>query len=197
MAVCPLITSGQLRVGEPAGRTDYLADFRTTAGTHGRSALAAAERTRYLCGIKSIIVVNKIAGLWQHDRHANGPSTRTHGCRSTACVRCAVDAEITDICRDNTFKQLKIDQLTHEMAVLKRLKIAARSEVFNAVQRQLFEETIDDSDECEYVMARKALCVLKPTTERPHELGMDYFRFRSLGLELSSMFNSRFLEEPI
>jgi transposase len=52
-------------------------------------------------------------------------------------------AEITDIRRDNTFKQLKIDQLTHEMAILKRQKFAARSEAFNAVQRQLFEETID------------------------------------------------------
>ena len=52
-------------------------------------------------------------------------------------------AEISDVRRDNTFKQLKIDQLTHEMAVLKRLKFAARSEQFNAVQRQLFEETID------------------------------------------------------
>jgi transposase len=26
-------------------------------------------------------------------------------------------AEVTDVRRDNTFKQLKIDQLTHEMAI--------------------------------------------------------------------------------
>ncbi len=51
--------------------------------------------------------------------------------------------EITDIRRDNAFKQLRVDQLTHEMAVLKRLKFAARSEQFNSAQRQLFEETID------------------------------------------------------
>jgi transposase len=42
-----------------------------------------------------------------------------------------------------TFKQATIDKLTHEMAVLKRLKFAARSEAYNAEQRSLLEETID------------------------------------------------------
>jgi transposase len=41
------------------------------------------------------------------------------------------------------FKQATIDKLTHEMAVLKRLKFAAKSEAFNAEQRSLLEETID------------------------------------------------------
>jgi transposase len=41
------------------------------------------------------------------------------------------------------FKQACIDKLTHEMAVLKRLKFAARSEAFNAEQKSLLEETID------------------------------------------------------
>ncbi|HSV52487.1 MAG TPA: IS66 family transposase [Burkholderiaceae bacterium] len=40
-------------------------------------------------------------------------------------------------------KQAFIDKLTHEMAVLKRLKFAAQSEAFNAEQRSLLEETID------------------------------------------------------
>jgi transposase len=35
------------------------------------------------------------------------------------------------------------DKLTHEMAVLKRLKFAAKSEAFNAVQKSLLEETLD------------------------------------------------------
>jgi transposase len=35
------------------------------------------------------------------------------------------------------------EKLTHEMAVLKRLKFAAKSEGFNAVQRSLLEETLD------------------------------------------------------
>lgn len=52
-------------------------------------------------------------------------------------------AEVTDVRRDNTIKQLKIDQLTHEMAILKRWKFAARSEHLNAAQRHLFEETIE------------------------------------------------------
>jgi transposase len=42
-----------------------------------------------------------------------------------------------------TFKQATIDKLTHEMAVLKRLKFAARSEAYNAEQKSLLEETID------------------------------------------------------
>ncbi|TMH37335.1 MAG: IS66 family transposase, partial [Betaproteobacteria bacterium] len=41
------------------------------------------------------------------------------------------------------YKQLKIDQLTHEMAVLKRWKFAARSEQLHGGQGSLLEETID------------------------------------------------------
>ena len=51
--------------------------------------------------------------------------------------------EIADTQRDNHLKQLKIDQLTHEMAVLKRMKFAAQSEQLSAQQRSLFEETLD------------------------------------------------------
>ena len=45
--------------------------------------------------------------------------------------------------REITFKQATIDKITHEMAVLKRLKFAARSEAFNAEQKSLLEETTD------------------------------------------------------
>lgn len=41
-------------------------------------------------------------------------------------------------------KQATIDKLTHEMAVLKRLKFAARSETFTGEQRSLLEEAIDE-----------------------------------------------------
>ncbi len=41
------------------------------------------------------------------------------------------------------FKQALIDKLTHENAVLKRLKFAAQSERFTAEQRSLLEETFD------------------------------------------------------
>ncbi len=41
------------------------------------------------------------------------------------------------------FKQALIDKINHEMAVLKRLKFAAKSEHFNAEQKSLLEETIE------------------------------------------------------
>jgi transposase len=40
-------------------------------------------------------------------------------------------------------KQLKIDQLTHEMAILKRWKFDRRSEQMDVVQRSLLDESID------------------------------------------------------
>ena len=40
------------------------------------------------------------------------------------------------------YKELKIEQLTHEMALLKRWKFAARSEQLHGEQRSLFEETL-------------------------------------------------------
>ncbi|WP_425261983.1 IS66 family transposase [Rubrivivax sp. RP6-9] len=45
--------------------------------------------------------------------------------------------------RELAFKKATIDNITHEMAVLKRLKFAARSEHFNAEQKSLLEEAID------------------------------------------------------
>lgn len=45
--------------------------------------------------------------------------------------------------RELAFKQATIDKLTHEMAVLKRLKFAAKSEAFNAEQKSLIEEALD------------------------------------------------------
>jgi transposase len=43
-----------------------------------------------------------------------------------------------------TFKQATIDKLTHENAILKRLKFAAQSERFSAEQRSLLDETLDE-----------------------------------------------------
>jgi transposase len=45
--------------------------------------------------------------------------------------------------REIAFKQATIDKITHEMAVLKRLKFAAKSEHFSAEQKSLLEEAID------------------------------------------------------
>jgi transposase len=51
-------------------------------------------------------------------------------------------AEIERKDREIAFKQATIDKITHEMAVLKRLKFAAQSEAFNAEQKSLLEETV-------------------------------------------------------
>jgi transposase len=53
------------------------------------------------------------------------------------------DAKLSQRDEELKYKQLKIDQLTHEMAVLKRWRFAKRSEQLDAVQRSLLEESID------------------------------------------------------
>lgn len=58
------------------------------------------------------------------------------------------------------FKQAAIDKLTHEMAVLKRLKFAARSEVFRGEQQSLLEEAI----EADLEAVARALEQLSPPT---------------------------------
>ncbi len=57
----------------------------------------------------------------------------------------AKDALIDKREREVAFKQVVIDKLTHEMAVLKRLKFAAQSEKFvgDVEQRSLLEDTLD------------------------------------------------------
>jgi len=45
--------------------------------------------------------------------------------------------------REIAFKQAVIDKITHEIATLKRLKFAAKSEAFNAEQKSLLDETIE------------------------------------------------------
>ena len=52
-------------------------------------------------------------------------------------------SELTQTRREVSLKQLRIDQLTHEMAILKRWKFAARSEQLHGEQRHLFEETAE------------------------------------------------------
>jgi len=59
----------------------------------------------------------------------------------------AKDEQLARKEREATFKQALIDKLTHEVAVLRRLKYAATSEKFcagmNAEQKSLIEETLD------------------------------------------------------
>jgi transposase len=55
----------------------------------------------------------------------------------------ARDAQLASREEELKRKQLKIDQLTHEMAILKRWRFARRSEQLDAVQRSLLDESID------------------------------------------------------
>jgi len=54
-----------------------------------------------------------------------------------------LSGDIARLSNENRTKQLKIDQLTHEMAILKRWKFAAKSEQLTGEQKALFEETLD------------------------------------------------------
>src|SRR6202008_1878784 len=58
----------------------------------------------------------------------------------------AKDALIEQRERDAAFKQVLIDKLTHEVAVLKRMKFAATSEKFagSAEQKSLLQDTLDE-----------------------------------------------------
>lgn len=76
------------------------------------------------------------------------------------------DRELASKDRELTFKQLKIDQLTHEMAVLKRWKFAAHSEQWHGAQGSLLDETIDA--DLEAVAAELAALTLVPPV--PKEL---------------------------
>jgi transposase len=69
--------------------------------------------------------------------------------------------------RELRHKQLKIEQLTHEMALLKRWKFAARSEQLHGAQRSLLEETIDA--DLEAIAAELATLRAPPPTPAPKD----------------------------
>ena len=56
----------------------------------------------------------------------------------------ALFAQVTQKDQELKYKQLKIDQLTHEMAILKRWRFGRRSEQLDPAQRSLLEESIDE-----------------------------------------------------
>jgi len=55
----------------------------------------------------------------------------------------AKDAQLANRDQELKAKQLKIDQLTHEMAILKRWHFDRRSEQMDPMQRSLLDESID------------------------------------------------------
>ncbi|RYF68042.1 MAG: IS66 family transposase, partial [Comamonadaceae bacterium] len=62
-------------------------------------------------------------------------------------------------------KDALIDKLTHENAVLKRLKFAAQSERFDAEQRSLLDETLD----ADLQAVSEEIERLKPVQAAPRE----------------------------
>lgn len=96
-------------------------------------------------------------------------------------------AHVTQQSQELTFKQLKIDQRTHEMALLKRWQFGHRSERLNPAQRSLLDETIDADLEAieqeldalkteqpartKQIPRRTALPAHLPRREIPHEPG--------------------------
>ncbi|MFJ1260720.1 IS66 family transposase, partial [Cupriavidus sp. CuC1] len=52
-------------------------------------------------------------------------------------------AQVGEKDRELRYRQTRIDQLTHEISILKRLKFGKRSEQLNAEQASLLDETID------------------------------------------------------
>jgi transposase len=73
------------------------------------------------------------------------------------------------------FKQLKIEQLTHEMATLKRWRFARRSEQLDAVQRSLLEESIDEDLEAiglEIEALQSSPKAVQPPKEKPRRVAL-------------------------
>ena len=72
-------------------------------------------------------------------------------------------------------RQLKIDQLTHEMATLKRWRFARRSEQIDVVQRSLLDESIDadlEAIELELEALRNAPDLPPPPKQTPRRVAL-------------------------
>ncbi len=73
------------------------------------------------------------------------------------------------------FRQLKIEQLTHEMATLKRWRFARRSEQMDAVQRSLLEESIDEdleAIELELKELQSSPKAVQPQKDKPRRVAL-------------------------
>ena len=101
--------------------------------------------------------------------HALDPQTRQVMLSLLEQIR-AKDALIAQREQEAAFKQALIDKLTHEMAVLKRLKFAATSERFASTlapeQKSLLEETLD-ADLAAVAAVIETLQPKRPPGERP------------------------------
>ena len=83
------------------------------------------------------------------------------------------DAQLAKRDAEIKLKQLKIDQLTHEMATLKRYRFDRRSEQMDPVQRSLLDESIDADIEaiCLEIEALKEK-PSKPVKDKPRRVSL-------------------------
>ena len=87
----------------------------------------------------------------------------------------AKDEQLSAKDQELKFKQLKIDQLTHEMAILKRWRFGRRSEQLDPAQRSLLEERIDEDIEAislELEALRAAPKREAPPKEKPRRVAL-------------------------
>lgn len=87
----------------------------------------------------------------------------------------AKDEELTARRQELKFKQLKIDQLTHEMAILKRWRFGRHSEKLDPAQRSLLEEAIDEDLEAisrELEALRAAPKRAEPPKDKPRRAAL-------------------------
>ena len=78
----------------------------------------------------------------------------------------AKDHELASRLAELKTKQLKIDQLTHEMAILKRWRFGRRSEQLDPAQRSLLEEAIDEDLEALGLEVEALLADKNPATPK-------------------------------
>ena len=78
-----------------------------------------------------------MALLWRHDPGMALP-TNLHALDADALRQLLIAQD-----RELTWRQAKIDQLTHELSLHKRWRFGVKAERLPAEQAQLFEETVE------------------------------------------------------
>jgi transposase len=83
------------------------------------------------------------------------------------------DAKLASRDQELKHKQLKIDQLTHEMATLKRYRFGRHSEALDVVQRSLLDESIDaDIEAIHLEIEALKLTSVPPLKEKPRRVAL-------------------------
>src|SRR6202167_3662701 len=115
---------------------------RKSACSEEKNAPQTVETSTDVAGSKSMELSRELA---QMDAEALRNLTATLLAQLTErdAALSAKDAQLANRDQELKAKQLKIDQLTHEMAILKRWQFDRRSEQMDVMQRSLLDESID------------------------------------------------------